>query len=542
MKILLVEPDYKNKYPPLGLMKISTYHKQRGDNVFFIKGLDKNVQNQYWDRIYITSLFTFNFKITAETISFYKKSVNNTDSIFVGGILASLMPEELKKNTGINNVIVGQLTNAELIGFGDEINIDALPLDYSILDSIQYEYPAGDNYFIYTTRGCPNHCKFCAVPKLEPEFITTNNTYQNVMRVNSEYGEKRNLLLMDNNILNSPNLEEIINDIKKAGFSKGATYTYPNLFLYYLKNATQLPENPILGKKLKSYLIKRLNSIRNKANRTALFELITPYTSNDISLEEFSINSEKINEIFNKERDRRPKARFVDFNQGIDARLLTEEKMRLLSQLPIKPLRIAFDSITLKETYCNAIELASRYDIKYFSNYILYNYTDNPIELWERLKINIDLSKRLSVNIFSFPMRYAPINETNRDYIGVNWNNQYLKSITAILLSTKGIVAQGESFFYRAFGKDPNNFLEILSMPRDFIIYRKKFEEVGLSKEWVDEFHKISKEERTILFDSLGRHKLYKEIISTVPSSIQPILKFYFIKYKDIMLSGHQTA
>ena len=37
-KILLIEPNYKNKYPPIGLMKISTYHKNKGDSVQFYKG------------------------------------------------------------------------------------------------------------------------------------------------------------------------------------------------------------------------------------------------------------------------------------------------------------------------------------------------------------------------------------------------------------------------------------------------------------------------------------------------------------------------
>lgn len=36
--ILLIEPKYRNKYPPIGLMKIATYHKMLGDNVKFFKG------------------------------------------------------------------------------------------------------------------------------------------------------------------------------------------------------------------------------------------------------------------------------------------------------------------------------------------------------------------------------------------------------------------------------------------------------------------------------------------------------------------------
>ena len=37
-KILLIEPNYKNKFPPIALMKLSTYHKSLGDEVLFYKG------------------------------------------------------------------------------------------------------------------------------------------------------------------------------------------------------------------------------------------------------------------------------------------------------------------------------------------------------------------------------------------------------------------------------------------------------------------------------------------------------------------------
>ena len=59
--------------------------------------------------------------------------------------------------------------------------------------------------------------------------------------------------------------------------------------------------------------------------------------------------------------------RYVDFNQGVDCRYVIEEKMRLMSEIPIRPLRIAFDSLKYEKKYRRAIELAAENKIKEFS-------------------------------------------------------------------------------------------------------------------------------------------------------------------------------
>lgn len=84
-------------------------------------------------------------------------------------------------------------------------------------------------------------------------------------------------------------------------------------------------------------------------------------------------------------------------------------------------------------------------------------YQEKYLEILEKIdradeKLQIILAQKLDVKIFSFSMKYAPIDRTDRKYVGKFWKRQYLKNIYAILNITKGIVADGESFFIRLLG------------------------------------------------------------------------------------------
>ncbi len=113
--------------------------------------------------------------------------------------------------------------------------------------------------------------------------------------------------------------------------------------------------------------------------------------------------------------------------------------MALLSRLPIKPMRIAFDHIALRDIYENAIRLADKYGVRTLSNYILFNYQDKPEHLWERLEINLQLNSELQSTVYSFPMKYIPLygeDATNRKFLGTHWNRKYIRSIQCILNAT----------------------------------------------------------------------------------------------------------
>ena len=136
----------KKTFPNYALMKLSAWHKAQGDAVEWWEPLG------HFDRVYSSKVFDF----TPEN--------------------PYLPPDTVKGGTGY--------------GLFTELapEIDAVFPDYSI-------YPNCDYAIGYLTRGCPNRCRWCIVPKKEGG-IRPYRAWQDLVRPDTD-----KLVLMDNNIL-----------------------------------------------------------------------------------------------------------------------------------------------------------------------------------------------------------------------------------------------------------------------------------------------------------------------------------------------------
>lgn len=137
-------------YPNIALCKIARYHRQRGDMVEWALPFVR------YDRIYMSKIFNY----TPEPQIMF-----NAAEIVRGG-------------TGYD------------IGGGLPAEIDRLQPDYSIYPNIPADMAYG-----FLTRGCPNKCPWCVVPRKEGGI----RPYMDVDEIAIE--GRRKLVLMDNNIL-----------------------------------------------------------------------------------------------------------------------------------------------------------------------------------------------------------------------------------------------------------------------------------------------------------------------------------------------------
>lgn len=205
-RILLVKPGYENPYPPLGLMKISTWYKSKGDivhfkddardpnTIYFSNDNEVKVGKlcEHYDKLYITSLFTYHARKVIESIYFCQEKYPHSE-IKVGGIMATLLSNYIKEKTGIESH-KGLLDGAE----------NCSP-DYKLFSSL-FNLKCS---ITFTTRGCPRRCEFCAVKEHEPEFFPKENWEKDI-------DPNKNLIIFwDNNWFYSPNFFKDIQKLKK---------------------------------------------------------------------------------------------------------------------------------------------------------------------------------------------------------------------------------------------------------------------------------------------------------------------------------------
>jgi hypothetical protein len=480
--ILLIEPSYKNKYPPLGLMKLAQYHGPQGkrDNVRFIKGEDKTVLGTAWDRIYITTLFSFEYERISTAIDFALTVANgHADKIFVGGIAASLMHQRFLDEPRWHGIRFIKGTSPapslQLDDFSEELYSDdtsSVPIedlvpDYSILDQVDYVYPVRDAYFAYTSRGCIRKCGFCGVPKLEGPQRDTESLTELVGSIERLYGPKKDLILMDNNVVASARFKEIIAEIRDLGFLPGAKIKRPH-------------------------------------ERAAL-------------------------------------QRRVDFNQGVDARILCKDPMYLreLASICLKPLRIAFDHLGLKGPYEKAVRYAHEFGLAELSNYMLYNFHDTPEDLFERMRLNVTLNEELGIRVWSFPMRFQPTDRADRGHVGKNWSRYQLRSMQIVLQATHGVVSGAPEYFKRAFGDTHHEFQQILLHPHDFTFNRDWYEnhdpeqQVHNYRDAMKSLDLADRQELITLLSSCDPKHFHTLPSNTSNTRVQGILPFYIPKAKD---------
>lgn len=322
MKVLLVEPSYYTKFPPLGLLKLASYHRSRGNQVKLVRGVQEDLKFSP-DRIEITSLFTYAWKPVHEAIKFYHSKFNWA-KMRAGGIYASLMSRRLRSFFPFVDINIGLCKEAD----------DYLPA-YDLLKEVK-EWEKWDSTILFTSRGCIRNCPYCIVPRLEGKI---HGVVEDLKRC--IYPDHKRIILWDNNFFAMPNWKETLEELLNIG----------------------LP---------------------------------------------------------------------VDFNQGIDARLVDDEKACMIADLRTPLIRTAFDNIGEKKAVTNAIEILSKNGIRRRKIFIytLYNFyhkkypSDTPATFFERIKHIADLG------CVSYPMRYEPLTSLEKNcFVSPLWTDCQLKMI-----------------------------------------------------------------------------------------------------------------
>lgn len=172
MKIGFIDVDGHN-YPNIPLMKLSAYHKNKGDSVEWYEPLISGEM----DIIYMSKVFTFT--------SDYPYFVN-AKKVIQGGTGYGIKKEDMLP-----------------------MEIESIFPDYSIYFE---KIPEVKNTaYGFLTRGCPRNCEFCIVGKKE------GLVSKKVSDLNNFWNGQKNIELLDPNTFACKDWKEISNQLIQSG-------------------------------------------------------------------------------------------------------------------------------------------------------------------------------------------------------------------------------------------------------------------------------------------------------------------------------------
>jgi hypothetical protein len=124
---------------------------------------------------------------------------------------------------------------------------------------------------------------------------------------------------------------------------------------------------------------------------------------------------------FDRVIDRLKAMPFVDFNQGLEARLLKPHHARRLAELRQVKIRFAFDHISNETAVADAITLCRAHGLKDFGVYVLIGFRDTPDDAMYRL------DKVREWGIRPNPMRFQPLDAlTKNQYLAPGWTEKQI--------------------------------------------------------------------------------------------------------------------